>query len=198
MNEITRIRRPSIEAGDSLEDYRIFYSSDTNSEAVRNTMVSWQEIQASLEPSVREMAQEFVNLCLERGAFNTDPPCEICVVDENGSEVMFDWNSGNPPIFTVVISTQPTTLSYSGEFKEEEMMGETHAVRCVEAQLRKLVREIGKARWKTLATLDSSWGREGTNPARLLYTSPPRTGIASLSLRRIMPATRNFVLPDSA
>ena len=198
MNEITKVRRPSIEAGVSLDDFRIFCSSETTSEAVRNTMASWQEIQASLQPSVREMAQEFVNLCLERGAFNTDPPCEICVVDENWSEVMFDWNSGTPPIFTVVISTQPTTLSYSGEFKEEEMMGETLAVRCVEAQLRKLVREIGKARWKTPATLDSSWGQEGTSLARLRYTSPPRTWIASLSLRRIMPATKNFVLPDSA
>ena len=124
------------------------------SEAYQATLEAWEEIGQTLPRDMKTLAQQFVDMCEEFGAFHCRVACEVDTADDD--EIMFDWNNGELPIFTVVIAEGPR-LVYAGRFSVGIVKGEVTELSLLESPLRKLVQEIGLKKWTTSATQDSSF-----------------------------------------
>ena len=113
-------------------------------EAYDTTINSWSEISAGLPPQARSMAEEFVRLCEESGAFLCDPGCAVDVVEEG--HVLFDWNSGESPIFSVMVTAAPS-VAYVGKFKDGKVTGEETTLGWMDGLLSRLVGEFRNKKW---------------------------------------------------
>lgn len=120
----------------------------------KDTMASWAEIGHTLSPTVLELAEEFVSACERKGAFYCDPGCYVDFIEDD--QVMFDWNNGQLPIFTVLIGSDHPQVVFVGKFKEGKITGETTNLELLEAPLERLVKEIGNPVWTTAFSPDSS------------------------------------------
>ena len=120
----------------------------------QETIASWDEIAPTLSPSTLELAEEFVSVCEEKGAFYCDPGCHVDFIDDD--QVMFDWNNGQLPIFTVLIGSDHPQVAFVGKFKKGEITGEVTNLEFLEDPLDRLVKEIGNRTWTPTSSPDSS------------------------------------------
>ena len=153
------------------------------------TMESWEEIAPSLPLEMRELARGFVELCGKCNAFYSDPACQVDVVEEG--QVMFDWNNGRLPVFTVLITDEPLVV-HVGRLADGKVRGSAPDLGRVGMPLRRFVQEIGKKTCqKTVASPDSSLRVTRASPE----DSPPSTRLRVISdsqssqLRGLLAAT---------
>lgn len=99
----------------------------------------WNEIASNLPDETRSMAESFVSLCINLGAFDCEPRCYVDTVEDG--HVMFDWNNGELPLFTVVITPKPSVV-YVGKFNEGKVSGEDHDVHAVRAPIERFLRQL--------------------------------------------------------
>ena len=116
------------------------------------TMEAWEDIAPSLSRETRGIAQDFVDLCISCGAFESDPPCNVDALDDG--QVMFDWNKGEPPVFTVLIDHGPSIVCV-GRFGDKKVVEEFDELRSVYYHLQEFLGTIKpKNTWNTNASLD--------------------------------------------
>ena len=118
-----------------------------------NALAAWEELAPSLSRETREFAQSFVDLCEECGAFLCQPGCHIDLVDDD--QIMFDWNTGKLPVFTVLITDGPR-VAHVGRFRDGKETGERSTLDSVTGPLMLFVKEAGPTTWPTIASRDSS------------------------------------------
>ena len=131
-----------------------FFVSASVEDRRKETIEAWDEIAPTLSSATRELAQQFVDLCKEKGAFSCDPMCHID--DMECDQIMFDWNNGQLPIFSVLIGPDPPLIAFAGQFLDGEITGEMSTFDLLEAPLDKLTKEIGTSLWTTPSLHDSS------------------------------------------
>lgn len=119
----------------------------------KETLEVWKEIAPTLSSATRELAQKFVDTCERKGAFYCAPQCHVDVIEDD--QVMFDWNNGQFPIFTVLIGSDYPQVSLVGKFEEGKVTSEAASLEFLEPPLDKLVKEIGNPAWTTTFSLDS-------------------------------------------
>ena len=150
------------------------------------TLAPWKELKSSLPRETLSMASAFVALCEKYGAFNGDPNCNVDLVDDG--QVMFDWNNGKLPVFTVMIAPGPRVI-YVGRFAEGKVTGDENSLISVEAPLQRLVSTIGMNKWRTAALqgLLLSVTNESVAAERH-YTLPPRAASSQYSVQKVQHA----------
>lgn len=145
-----------------------------------DTISEWKEIAHGLALESYQFAQEFVNLCEYYSAFYWEPGCSVDRL-EDGS-VMFDWNTGELPIFTAVITPgQPPMIAYVGKFMSGKVSGEEKTLETVELLLFRFVRDSGIPVWQNIS--QGLWSREVNLNwvGALRSTHPHLTGIYQYS-----------------
>ena len=167
-------------------------------EAYDTTINSWSEISADLPPQARSMAEEFVRLCEESGAFHCDPGCAVDVVEEG--HVLFDWNSGELPIFSVMVTAAPS-VAYVGKFKDGKVTGEETTLGSMDRLLSRLVGEFGNKKWTKTTTPSRalSLNEASSSPifgVGLHYTSPQAIENSRFSLQEV-PHALTLPMPGS-
>lgn len=137
--------------------------------AAEGTMEAWEDIAPSLPRETRDIAQDFVDLCRNCGAFESDPPCNVDALDDG--QVMFDWNNGEPPVFTVLIDYGPSIVCV-GRFGDKKVVEEFDELRSAYYHLQNFLGTIKpKNTWNTNVSLDSLLrGRSGSEKASPLST----------------------------
>ena len=156
-------------------------------------LAAWEEIAPSLPPSTRLLAKDVVDLCERYRAFSTNPACDVGLIDDDC--IMFDWNNGNYPILTLVV-TPERTIIYVGKSRDGKTTGETDNLNFVKMLLSELVREIGNPTWPTLVLHDLSARRERAHPAQVLvrdFILHPEKHETSLSLLPTVPPETIYV-----
>ena len=140
--------------GESGGGYSIVQATQTSllEQRRRNALAAWEELAPSLSRETRELAQAFVELCEECGAFLCQPGCHIDLVDED--QIMFDWNTGSLPVFTVLITDGPR-VAHVGRFRDGKETGERSTLDSVTGPLMMFVKEAGPTTWRTIASRDS-------------------------------------------
>ena len=118
----------------------------------RTALTAWEELAPSLSRETRELAQAFVELCDECDALFCQPGCHIDLVDED--QIMFDWNTGELPVFTVLITDGPR-VAHVGRFRDGKETGERSTLDSVMGSLMMFVKEAGPKTWRTIASRDS-------------------------------------------
>ncbi len=161
----------------------------------KETLVSWAEVGPTLSPSTQELAEKFVYTCERKGLFYCDPGCRIDGIDDD--QIMFDWNNGQFPIFTVLIGSDHPPVVFVGKFKEGKITGETTTLELLESPLDRLVQEIGNPLWTPTFSPDLSTHIANVVPAlgeqpSILLPRPED----SLSLPQIMHLGRSSQTQD--
>jgi len=125
----------------NTNEYPTFFTP--NSQSYTGALEMWEEAQKLLPPATLELAQEFVDFCIGEGAFLSEPACHIEALDEG--RVIFDWNDGTLPVFTVLI-TEQRGFVFSGISAEAEKKGKTPNLNEVVTALPDFV-ETGRQLW---------------------------------------------------
>ena len=120
--------------------------------AHNETRESWVEIAPTLSSTTFDLAQQFISACVRKGAFYCDPGCHVDLIGDD--QVMFDWNNGQVPIFTVLIGPDPPRIVFVGKFKKGKIKGETTNPELLDAHLDTLMKEIGNPLWTSTSSPD--------------------------------------------
>ena len=151
-----------------------------------DALASWEAVKPLLPDKVRQMAGDLVKLCQQTHAFHSNLECNIDLVHEDS--VMFDWNDGTLPMFTVLITPNPMIV-FVGRFQDGTVKGENSTLDLAETNLRYFVNKLGNEIWK-ISVLQDSWSkRERVGlAAELVFTLHRGTETSPFSLP-IMPTT---------
>ena len=117
-----------------------------------DALEEWGEMRAFLPQKLEQLAQEFVRLCDDSGAFFCSPGCSVDHL-EDGS-VMFDWNDSALPIFTTMITVEMQVI-HVGHFSDGKIKGEGHGLSFVEMHLDRFVREREGSPWNIFVSSES-------------------------------------------
>ena len=112
----------------------------------------WKEIRTMLSPQLAQQVEDFVQLSDESGVYFCSPGCSVDLL-EDGS-VMFDWNDGTLPIFTVMITVNMEVV-HVGHFADGKIKGEGRGLSIVGMHLERFVREREGNPWNIIVSLDS-------------------------------------------
>ena len=152
--------------------YSVF-TQNFQSENHKEALQMWKEAQPLLPRGTLNLAQQFTNHCVRVGAFVSEPVCCIEALDEG--RIIFDWNDGSGPCFTVIISEQAGFV-YSGISSEREKRGQTRDLEEVTNALPDFVETGNQLWWKHV--LQGSSLKRGKDLAGVdlhHYTLLPRT-----------------------
>ena len=132
------------------------FTQDFQSENHKEALQMWKEAQPLLPRGTLDLAQQFMDRCVRVGAFVSEPVCCIETLDEG--RIMFDWNDGSGPCFTVLISEQAGFV-FSGISSAREQRGQTRDLEEVANALPDFV-ETGYQLWWRHVLQGSSLRRE--------------------------------------
>ena len=138
------------------------------SENYKEAMEMWDEAKKDLPQGTVELAQPFVDYCIQVGAFVFNPGCHIEALDSG--RVIFDWNNGQLPVFTVIISER-IGFVFSGISSKTEEKGTASDLKEVTGLLPEFV-ETGQQLWPKHVLLDSSLKRKSVLVAALQGYTP--------------------------
>ena len=142
----------------------------------------WDAIAAHLSEEVRGLAEEFAALCERMGALNCGSGCAVDDMGDDG--VLFDWNDGQLPVLSVMISPGPQ-VSYAGKFKTGGRVSGTDSNLSLVAQvLTRMMEECGFPVQYTSHTPVLWTSVEGAAQAKVVqsYSSLPQTTMPFLFL----------------
>lgn len=149
------------------------FTQDFQSENHKEALEMWEEAKTLIPQGTLDLAQQFVDCCVRVGAFVSKPACCIDALDEG--RIIFDWNDGSGPCFTVLISEQAGFV-FSGISPEREQRGQTSDLEEVTNALPDFVETGNQLWWRNV--LQGSSLRRGSDLERedlRHYTLLPRT-----------------------
>ena len=131
---------------------RLHRSDGEQIEWRNDALASWKEIKDSLSPELRQLCQDFVSRCDRIGALYCPPGCDVSL-SEDGT-VMFDWNDGTLPMFTVLMtpSLEVVDATLSDEGKAS---GRHSGFVYANLHLEQFMMERGADLWSTFYLRDS-------------------------------------------
>ena len=130
----------------------LFRQPDVDEALKAATCEEWSEVKASLpEDSPHlQLASDFFDACESLNAFAKAPGCAIDLLDDGG--IMFDWNNGERPIFTVVITPENRVIDV-GRFDDGKVTGDAKTLSLAKMHLRQFARENGLDTWPMQHTM---------------------------------------------
>ena len=140
MNDLT-IAFPALPSNSGISTVSFGPRTDEQESAATEALADWAAVAPDLSASVRGLAEQFVALCTGLGALTCRPGCVVDSLEDGG--VLFDWNDGQRPILSVMITSR-ASVAFAGRFiNGGKVSGEEPDLIHVEKHLERMMQECG-------------------------------------------------------
>lgn len=126
----------------TLPSTPVQHGSQTVSTELGTVTAEWKEIASSVPDWMRIQCGSFINTCRELGVFESVSDCDVGMLEDG--HVIFDWNTGNLPMFTVIFWTD-RRIVYAATFGNGDRISSNDAdMASLREPLARMIREKGQ------------------------------------------------------
>lgn len=106
-----------------------------------------------LPEETKLMAHQFIDICNRHKIFNSDLECKVSSMWKG--DIMFDWNNGEIPVLTTVISSSSPKFVFSVKLRDKKLSGEDETIDFADPVIAEFAKELGIKKCQNSTTLDS-------------------------------------------